>query len=155
MSLIARFGEYAAAFEKGFESDDWSVVEPYLSEDVVYDAPLPAPFGGHPEGREAVVAYFKQVLDALDRRFDLRQLRILDGPSERDGAVWVSGACHYEARGVPDLDFVVEETAPLRRRPHRPTRRPLHARDARRTSRRGSASTAQPSASPTRAEPRR
>ena len=37
---IARFAAYAAAFEKSFESDDWSLVESHLSKDVVYDNQL-------------------------------------------------------------------------------------------------------------------
>ena len=35
MSNIARFAAYAAAFEKSFESDDWTGVEPFFAEDAV------------------------------------------------------------------------------------------------------------------------
>ena len=42
---IPRFGAYAAAFEKAFENDDWSVVEPFFHEDAVYEVALPPPFG--------------------------------------------------------------------------------------------------------------
>ena len=36
MSNIARFAAYAAAFEKSFETDDWSTVAPFFSENAVY-----------------------------------------------------------------------------------------------------------------------
>ena len=72
MSLIARFAEYAAAFEKAYETDDWSVLVPYFTDDASYDSPLPAPFGGRPEGRDAVIAYLHGVVDQLDRRFSTR-----------------------------------------------------------------------------------
>ena len=35
---LERFGQYAAAFEQAFESDDWSVLEPYFTEDAVYES---------------------------------------------------------------------------------------------------------------------
>jgi ketosteroid isomerase-like protein len=75
VSKIARFAAYAAAFEKAFESDDWSLVEPFFSEDAVYDVDLDPPMGGRFEGRPAILAYFKQVLDRFDRRFESRSSR--------------------------------------------------------------------------------
>ena len=37
MGEIERFGEYAAAFEVAFEKDDWSVLEPFFTENAVYE----------------------------------------------------------------------------------------------------------------------
>ena len=50
MSALARFQQYAEAFEEVFESDDWSHLEPYFTEDAVYEihaAPPRRPYSGH------------------------------------------------------------------------------------------------------------
>lgn len=111
MSHVPRFGEYAAAFEKSYESDDWSLVEPFFTEDAVYDARLPEPLGGRFEGRDAILGYFQLVLDGFDRRFDSREVSLLEGPREEDGAVWIRGAATYRAPGVPDFVLELEEIA--------------------------------------------
>jgi hypothetical protein len=103
MNPIQRFGEYAAAFEKSFESDDWSHVEPYFADDAVYEIVDGGPIGGLFEGRDAVLGYFKKVLDAFDRRFDSRSLELLAGPEIRDGEVWMHWRGTYTLAGAPDL----------------------------------------------------
>lgn len=115
MSSIPRFIEYAAAFEKAFESDDWSLIEPFFSEDAVYDVGLGPPFtpdtGSEIRGRDAVLAFFKQVLDAFDRRFETRRVTLLEGPRDDGDSVWVLGRASYTHPEVPDLEFDLEETA--------------------------------------------
>lgn len=111
MSKIPRFAAYAAAFEKAFASDDWSAVEPFFTEDAVYEVHLDPPMGGRFEGRAAILAYFRRVLDGFDRRFDSREVAVVRGPSDRDGAVWVRGSATYRADGFPELRFELEETA--------------------------------------------
>ena len=69
MSKVAHFAAYAGAFEKAFASDDWSQVEPFFTEDAVYDAKIDTPLGGLFEGRDAILAYFDRVLNGFDRRF--------------------------------------------------------------------------------------
>lgn len=108
---IARFAEYAAAFEKAFESDDWSVVEPYFTEDAVYETIGVDPFAGVVEGRDAVLRSFKGALDALDRRFDSRTLVLLEGPTEQEGTVWIRWRATYTLDGAPDMQLEGEETA--------------------------------------------
>jgi len=109
MSLLARFGAYAAAFEKSYESDDWTFVEPFFAENASYDAGAEIFLGGHFEGRAAILAYFKAILDAFDRRFDSRELELLEGPFEEDQSVRIRGSATYRARGVPDLVLVLDE----------------------------------------------
>ena len=111
MGDIERFMTYAAAFEKAYESNDWSIVEPFFHEDAVYEVGLPAPFGGVFEGRDAILAYFDRVLNGFDRRFATRTVSLLDGPSEKEGSVWILGRAAYTAEGVPDLVFDLEELA--------------------------------------------
>lgn len=111
MSISDRFFAYAAAFENARVSDDWSVVEPFFTENAVYDVPLEPPLGGHFVGRKNVLAYFKDVLDRLDRRFESRESVLLDGPRVENGSVWIRGRVIYRATGVPDAVLEVEETA--------------------------------------------
>jgi hypothetical protein len=71
---------------------------------------LDPPMGGRFEGRDAIIAYFRFVLDGFDRRFASREIALIDGPTERDGAVWIRGSATYRKDGVPDLVLVLEET---------------------------------------------
>ena len=112
MSSIPHFARYAAAFEKAVASDDWSLVEPFFTEDAVYEAQLPAPYGGRFEGRDAILAYFRFVLDGFDRRFASREIGLVEGPRDEEGdAVWLRGWARYTAPGLPDFRFELEETA--------------------------------------------
>ena len=111
MSLTARFAEYAAAFEKAYASDEWSVVEPFFTEDAVYEVALEPPIGGRFEGRAAILAYFKEILDRFDRRFESRELALIEGPKEDENSVWIRGRATYGAAGVPDFVLELEETA--------------------------------------------
>jgi ketosteroid isomerase-like protein len=111
MPSIPRFAAYAAAFEKSVASDDWSHVEPFFTEDAVYETGLGPPFGGSVAGRAAILAYFKDVLDRFDRRFASRELALLEGPKEDGDSVWIRGSATYRAKGVPDFTLELEEIA--------------------------------------------
>jgi SnoaL-like protein len=111
MSLIPQFGAYAAAFEKAYVADEWSLVAPYFTEDAVYDAGLPELLGGRMEGRAAILDYFREVLNRFDRRFASRRVELLEGPRETGRSVWIKGRALYTAAGAPDLVFDLEETA--------------------------------------------
>ena len=111
MSLIARFAKYAAAFEEAYKSDDWAALAPYFAEDAVYEIHgVPAPLGGRFEGRAAVLAYFKSVLDGFDRRFESREIALVKGPREEGRSVWIRGKVTYVAAGAPTLVFELDET---------------------------------------------
>ena len=111
MSLIDRFQQYADAFEEVFESDDWSRLEPYFTENAVYEIHGAPPFGARTEGREKVFAALKTSLDSNDRRFDTRDLEMLDGPELRDGAVWFRWRVRYGRAGTPGVVMEGTETA--------------------------------------------
>jgi len=111
VSKIARFAAYAAAFEKSFESDDWSLVEPFFAEGAVYQVALDPPMGGRFVGRAAILAYFKEVLDRFDRRFESREVALLEGPKQEGDAVWIRGSATYRAPGVPPFVLELEEIA--------------------------------------------
>ncbi len=110
MSIVDRFNAYAAAFEDAYASDDWSKLDPFFTEDAVYETFADPPFGGAIEGREAIKAYFKQVCATFDRRFDSRTVELLTPPTDRDGAVWFRWAAIYTLAGVPALRMEGEET---------------------------------------------
>jgi hypothetical protein len=82
MGNINRFAEYAAAFERAYENDDWSEVDTYFADDAVYEIGLPALGKERCESRMEIISWFKDVLDRFDRRFESRTLTLLDGPRE-------------------------------------------------------------------------
>jgi SnoaL-like domain len=109
MSTLSQFLAYAAAFEKAFESDDWSLIEPFFTKDAVYQVGLPGTFGGLIAGRPAILDYFKRVLDAFDRRFATRAIALLDGPRVEGDSLRVRGRVDYTTPAAPDLSFELEE----------------------------------------------
>jgi hypothetical protein len=111
MSKIPRFAAYAAAFEQCVATNDWSLLEPFFTEDAVYDIPAAKPLGGHIEGRDALLAWFEEILDRFDRRFDSREVALLEGPKQTGDSVWIRGTATYRAAGVPPLVLELEETA--------------------------------------------
>ena len=111
MSSLARFQQYADAFEVVYESDDWSLLEPYFTENAVYEVHASPPFGARSEGRDNVFGALKTSLDMNDRRFDSRALEILEGPEIRDGAVWFRFRASYGLAGTPGMAIEGVETA--------------------------------------------
>ena len=87
-----------------------TLVEPFFTEDAVYEVPLDPPMGGRFEGRPAILAYFKMVLDRFDRRFESREIAVLEGPTEEGDSVWIRGSATYRAAGVPEFVLELEET---------------------------------------------
>jgi hypothetical protein len=106
MSLLKKFARYAEDFEKAFENDDWSVVEPHFEPDAVYEIIGDAPLGGSYEGKVAILEHLKRSVDTFDRSFDSRVLEMLEGPDQRDSGVWMRWRATYGVAGAPD--FVLE-----------------------------------------------
>jgi hypothetical protein len=111
MDLVERFGEYAADFERFFESDDPSILEPWFTQDAVYEVVGGPPFEGRAEGRDAVVAYLKRSVDGFDRRFRERRLEVLEGPVRKGDSVWLAWRVTYCSPGIPELVLDGEEIA--------------------------------------------
>jgi len=110
MSRLPQFARYAAAFEKSVATDDWSLVEPFFAEDAVYTVGFGPPLGGTFQGRDAILAYFKAVLDRFDRRFDTRAIALLEDPKDDGESIWFRGSATYGKQGLPDLVLELEET---------------------------------------------
>jgi len=111
MGVLDRYLTYAAAFEEAYASDDWSKLEPFFTEDAVYEFIAPAPFGGKYEGRAAILAQFKNSVNSLDRRFDSRAVEAVEGPLEKDNGVWMHWTGIYTLAGAPDCRMEGEERA--------------------------------------------
>lgn len=110
MDPLERFGAYAAAFESFYDSDDLAILEPFFTEDAVYEISGGPPFAGRHQGRDAVLAYLKRSVDGFDRRFASRELELLGGPELRKGAVWLRWRANYRSPGLPELSIDGEET---------------------------------------------
>jgi hypothetical protein len=108
---IARFAEYAAAFERVVKSDDWSALEPFFTDDAVYEVVGGPPFAARHAGRSAILAGMRASLEGFDRRFATRELEVLEGPALREGGVWMRWRASYKGPGLPELVFDGEETA--------------------------------------------
>lgn len=113
MDPVQRFAAYAAAFEQAYAGDDWSVLEPFFTEDAVYETLADPPFAARHAGRDAVMASLRDSVNGLDRRFDTRELESLEGPTLRDGNVWMRWRVTYRVEGAPPLVIDGEETAQL------------------------------------------
>jgi len=111
MDTTQRFLAYAAAFEVAYATDDWSHLDPFFTEDAVYETLADPPFGNRSEGIEGVKAAFKQVVTGFDRRFDSRAVEIVEGPIDRNGTVWFRWVATYTLAGAPALRMQGEETA--------------------------------------------
>src|SRR5262249_1463356 len=60
-----------------------------------------------------VIARLRRLVDTLDRRFDERMPEILEGPSEREGGVWMRFALRLRRAGLPELRITGDHTAYL------------------------------------------
>jgi predicted ester cyclase len=110
MNAVDRFASYAMAFEQAFVSDDWTAVAEQLTDDVTYETFGNGIFAGRAEGRAAVLARLRRLVNCLDRRFDERVPEILAGPSEREGGVWMRFALNLQRAGLPDLGITGDHT---------------------------------------------
>lgn len=105
MSILDRYQAYADAFEQSYEDDDWSRLEPYFTENAVYE--------GEPEdarGRDAVLAKLKGGVDAFDRTMDSRTPDF-QTPTVSDDTLTMKWSVTYTKSGAPDLVISGVETA--------------------------------------------
>ena len=104
MSILERYQAYAEAFEQSYLDDDWSRIEPFFTEDAVYE--------GEPDarGRDQVLAKLKNGVDAFDRRMDSRTPDFQTPEVEGD-TLTMSWKVIYTKAGRPDLVISGVETA--------------------------------------------
>jgi hypothetical protein len=105
MSIADRYQAYADAFEQSFEDDDWSHVEPFFTDDAVYEGdPADA------RGRDAVLAKLKSGVDSFDRRMDSRSPDF-ETPTVEGNTLTMKWRVSYTKAGCPDLVISGVETA--------------------------------------------
>ena len=100
MSIQDRFLEYADAFEKTYEDNDWSRLAQYFTENSSYDAGD----GDTAQGRDAVLAKLEAAVDGMDRLMDSRNVEFDSLASEGD-TVSVHWTASFTKAGLPDLVF--------------------------------------------------
>ncbi len=107
MGIIDIFRNFAADFEATVQDDNWLRLEKYLAQDATYlNVGGPDP---KCNGRAAILAYLKEDVANVDRRFDTRTLVALT-PAIADGnRLSRRWRCTYTLAGSPDL--VVEGEA--------------------------------------------
>ena len=111
MEHARRFLEYAADFEETYEDDDWSRLEVYFTEDAVYAVTGEAPLGGEWAGREALLQHLHEIVDELDRRFEIRATEIVGAPKVGENSIEFDWRGTYKNAGEPDLVFGGREKA--------------------------------------------
>jgi hypothetical protein len=98
MSIAERYLAYADAFEETYEDDDWSRIEPFFTEDAVYES---GP-GEDAVGRDAVLAKLKSGVDGLDRKMDARTPHF-ESPAVEGDTLRMDWTVTYSKAGLPDL----------------------------------------------------
>ncbi len=103
MTLIERFQAYALAFEETYLDDNWGRLEPFFTEDATYEVTGIPAFDFRVEGRDAVFAGIRNVLDKLDRRCTSRTLALTAPPSVTEDTVGIDWVGTYTVEDAPDL----------------------------------------------------
>lgn len=103
MNPMEVFHKYAAVFEVAYANDHWEMVEDYFTDDISYEVFKGPPLGGLHEGREAVMKFLKGSVNDFDRRFAERIPRMVEGPIEKDGGIWLRWEIIYKTPGLPEL----------------------------------------------------
>ena len=87
---------YALRFERAFKTDVWEPVEASFAPDATYTiAGSDTEWDGVTRGARDIVALFKRMLDALDRKYDRRSPRPDGWPRLDDGALVVPWRARY------------------------------------------------------------
>ncbi len=102
MSLMNRFLEYAADFEKTLADDDWSRLNPYFTDDATYRVDSTV-FGCELKGRDAIFRGMKKSLDGMDRVFPTRDVAVRGQPKIEGNEISMDWTVTYHKEGVSDF----------------------------------------------------
>ncbi|MEM9558234.1 MAG: nuclear transport factor 2 family protein [Acidobacteriota bacterium] len=115
MRWATRFMDYVIDFERAYITDDWSRVAEYFAPDAIYEV-RHADFDCRLEGREAVLAGFRRILDRFDRQLH-RDLRVVKGPYELPAGETDDGGLTFLWKGSysrPAIHPAAADTPPVR-----------------------------------------
>lgn len=102
-SPMPQFLAYAQDFEKTFDDDDWTRIEPYFASDAVYEVRNTS-FACRLEGPAAIVRGIRRSLDGFDRRLPKRVLGLTAPPTiTEDSVAFTWTATYSTAVGGPPL----------------------------------------------------
>jgi hypothetical protein len=91
-----RFARYALKFERAYRSDEWSAVKACFHPEALYIVEgSGTEWDGKTRGPDAIVAFYKRMLDALDRKFDKRIPRPKGWPRMVDGELRIPWKARY------------------------------------------------------------
>ena len=100
------FLTYAAAFEVAYESDDWSVVDDLLADNISWIVEgVDEPIGGVFFRRGPVIDAMRSSCNAFDRRFDIRIPAATETPITIPGGVYFPFSVTYKHPGLPDVSL--------------------------------------------------
>ncbi len=105
--MLETWRSFLNAFNTACETDDWSPLEPFLTEDVQYRV-TGTFMACHINGRDEVIAGFAKSIRGFDRKFDSRQhepvaVRTYD-PDTVSALAWGK----YEKAGLPDVRIAAQ-----------------------------------------------
>ena len=99
MSIQDIFLAYAEDFERSYESNDWSNLAQYFTENASYDSGDGQPIA---QGRDAVLQKFESAVDGLDRKMGQREIIAGELSTEGDTVV-LKWTARYTTGGLPEL----------------------------------------------------
>jgi ketosteroid isomerase-like protein len=95
-----RFVRYALRFERAFKTDEWTAVKACFHPDARYIVEgSDSEWDGESRGPDAIAAYFKRILDAMDRKFERRIPGVRGWPRVADGELRLLWKARYVAPG--------------------------------------------------------
>lgn len=98
MENLARFMQYAAAFEQTLVDDDWSRLRQYFADDALYEVKADA-FGCSLRGTDAIFTGIRKSLNGMDRKFDGRSVDVTDGPHAEGDDLRMAWTLTYRKQG--------------------------------------------------------
>ena len=102
--MLETWRNWISAFDRAFETDDWTNAREYLTEDVVYIV-AGVPFACELRGRDAVINGFQKSLATFDRKFDTRHWEPVDLKVWSDTAVTCLAKGRYTLGDKPPITF--------------------------------------------------
>jgi hypothetical protein len=112
MNLIHKFIEQREAFETAYENGDWSLLDPFLHEDITYEV-MNMPFHCVIKGRAQVLAGFKRSVEGFDK-LCIRTVGIGTKAREEGANVLGHGGIRFERPNCPPLNSTLLEIATYR-----------------------------------------
>ncbi len=94
MNVLEQFFAYAGDFEKTCVDDQWQRLRQYFHDDATYEvkaSSIPCLL----EGPDAIFAGIKKSLDGFDRKFDKRELALIDEPVIEGNQISANWAVTY------------------------------------------------------------